>query len=192
MIASLSGQVQAVRAASLVVQVAGVGYELHVPQPVRSQAHVGQMIELWTHLHVRENEIALYGFATIAELELFTLLLGVNRIGPRTALAVISTFAPETLRRAVAQGDLTALARIPGVGPKTAQRLLLDLKEKIGAGVEVAASGPLSPMDADVINALTALGYSVAEARGALNAVPPETETLDERILAALRAMAAG
>ncbi|MFH1086409.1 MAG: Holliday junction branch migration protein RuvA [Chloroflexota bacterium] len=192
MIASLSGQIQAVRDSSLIVQVAGVGYDVHVPQTARSQVRVGQTIDLWTHLHVRENELALYGFLHVEEHDLFALLLGVNRIGPRTALAIVSTFAPETLRQAVAQGDLAALARIPGVGPKTAQRLLLDLKDKIGVSAEGAVAGPLSPLDVDVINALTALGYSVVEARTALGAIPPETTTLDERILAALRAMAAG
>ena len=147
---------------------------------------VGRMIDLLTHLHVGENEIALYGFSSLEELELFELLLGVTGIGPRTALAIVSTFAPETLRAVLAQGDPLALTRIPGVGRKMAQRLFVELKEKVGLTGRAATNAP-SPADVEVISALTALGYSLAEAQSAVAALPPEAKSLDERILAALR-----
>jgi len=185
-IASLRGQIQAVRSDALVVDVGGVGYLVYVPRSILDQpGHIGQTIELHTHLYVRETELTLYGFRAPEELELFSVLLGVSGIGPRTALAALSVFSPETLRGVVAQGDAAALTRIPGVGRKTAQRLVLDLRDRLG---EAAAWAPsASPADADVINALTALGYSVVEAQTAVGNLPPDVSELDERILAALR-----
>lgn len=187
MIASLRGQLQAVRSDALIVDIGGVGYLVHVPRSFLEQIeHIGQTIELHTHLAVRENDLALYGFGSPEELELFVVLIGVSGIGPRTALAALSVFSPETLRGIVAQGDTAALMRIPGVGRKTAQRLVLDLRDRLGE-VTTAWSPGLSSADADVINALTTLGYSVAEAQTAVGNLPPETTDLDERILEALR-----
>jgi Holliday junction DNA helicase RuvA len=195
MIASLAGHIQAIRKEALILQVGGVGYLVHVPRNLLDEAtagqqvHVGQRLELWVYTAVRENDLALYGFRTVEEYDLFALLLGVSGVGPRTALAVVSTFAPETLRGAVAQGNADALTRIPGIGRKTAQRLMLDLKDKIGLSAADWATPTMNPRDADVINALTALGYSIVEAQGALAAVPDAVESLDERILAALRSL---
>jgi holliday junction DNA helicase RuvA len=190
MIASLHGQIKAVRSDSIIVDIGGVGYQVHVPGPLLSElAHVGQTVDLYTHTHVRENELALYGFRSLEELDLFTLLIGVSGIGPRTGLAILSTFAPETLRDAIARGDALALTRIPGIGRKTAQRLVLDLKDKIGAPSDLAVVTSLNAADADVINALTALGYSVAEAQSALATIPQDVQELDERILATLRSL---
>lgn len=193
MIASVSGRVKAVRKQTLVVDVGGVGFEIAVVNALlEGQAVVGQPIDLYTHMHVREAEISLYGFVTLAELDLFTTLLRVSGVGPRTALAVLSTFSPETLRSAIAQGNVAALTRIPGIGAKTAQRLVLDLKDKIGLTAAAMASTPLHEGDADVLNALTALGYSLAEAQSALRAIPADVESLDQRILAALRSLGSG
>jgi len=185
-IASLRGQLQAVRKDCLVIDVGGVGYQVFVPRSLLDQpGHIGQTIELHTHLAVRDTELALYGFCTLEELELFNVLLGVSGIGPRTALSALSVFSPETLRGIVAQGDAGALTRIPGVGRKTAQRLVLDLRDRLGEAAAWIPAGTRT--DADVINALTALGYSVAEAQAAVNNLPADTSELDERILAALR-----
>ena len=167
-----------------------MGLLVRVPESVLDSAQVGRPIELFTHMYVRETELALYGFATSAEHDIFVTLLGVSGIGPRTALAVLSTFSPEVLRGAVAQGDISTLTRIPGIGRRTAERLMLDLKDKIGAPSEPGWAGAaMGEGDADVINALTSLGYSLDEARNALAAVPSETEALDERILLALRSL---
>lgn len=193
MIASLRGQVQVVHDQELVLRVGDVGYGVRVTRSLLDgRTRVGQMLELWTHTYVRENEIALYGFETLEERDLFATLLDIPGIGARTALSILSTFAPDTLRTAIAQGNVEALTRIPGIGRKTAQRLVLDLKDKIGIASEVWPAAALPEMDLDVINALTALGYSVSEAQAALGAVPKEIEALDERILAALRAMGNG
>ena len=188
MIASLRGQVKAIKDDALIVEVGGVGYHVHVLGSILADVQrIGQAIELYTHMYVRETQIALYGFRSAEEQELFGTLLGVSGIGPRTAMAVLDTFSPEALRGTISQGDASALTRIPGIGRKTAERLMLDLKDRIGMVMDAVAVPGLAQGDVDVINALTALGYSLAEARDALQAVPEETEALDARILAALQ-----
>ena len=190
MIATVHGTVQAVQDAALVVVLGGLGLRIQVPGTVIERAHVGRPIDLYTHLYVRETELALYGFGSQAELDLFTLLLSVNGVGPRTALAVLSTFSPETLKSALSGGDIVALTRIPGIGRKTAERMVLDLRDRVGAAQGGVWTGPaMKQADVDVINALTALGYSLAEARQALSAVPEGVEALDMRILEALRSL---
>lgn len=190
MIATIQGRVQAIRNQAIVLQIGGVGLLVHVPEGVLEFAQVGRLIELHTRLYVRENELALYGFATLEELEIFDTLLGISGIGPRTALAVLSTFSPDVLRSTIAQGNVAALTRIPGIGRKTAERLLVDLKDKLASASEISFKGwPLREGDEDVINALTSLGYSLGEARQALEAIPPDAHSLDERILAALRSL---
>lgn len=189
MIASLNGQVRAIDKDWLVLQTAGVGFRVFCPATLLSEHRVGQTITLHTHLHVRENGFALYGLATAEELELFEILLGVSRIGPRIAMAILDTYSPEVLRGIVAQGNAAALANTPGIGRKTAERLLLDLKDKLGTSSAGWVTVDLADGDIEVINALTALGYSVAEARDALTAIPEGVTALDERILAALRAL---
>jgi holliday junction DNA helicase RuvA len=187
-IASLRGVIQVIDEQSLVLDVNGVGYLVHVPATLNQPCYVlGDTILLYTHLHVRENDIALYGFRSQSELELFQTLLTVPGIGPRTALAVISVFSPETLRDAISRGDIAALTRVPGIGRKTAQRLLVDLNDKIVIGHNQALGWQLSSTDSDAVNALTALGYSIVEAQQALRQVPTDVNQLDERILAALR-----
>ncbi len=136
-----------------------------------------------THLHVRENELTLYGCATEEELALFRLLLGVSGIGPKVALAILSFLPPDHLRTAIAQEDVTTLARVPGIGPKTAKKLVFDLKDKVDAEVRQENLRPLlTEADADLIAALTSLGYSVAEAQAAIQALPREPLPLEERV----------
>ena len=188
MIASLQGTLTAKHDEGVVIEVNDVGFFVFVTATwLQQQRRVGQRVELHTHLCVRENDLSLYGFETSAELAFFKLLIQVSGIGPRTALAALSSFAPETLRSAIAQGDALALTSIPGIGRKTAQRLVLDLSEKIGTSRDVIAVPSLSTADTDVVNALTALGYSVAEAQNAAGTISDEVQALDERILAALQ-----
>jgi len=188
MIASLHGQLRAIRKDSLVVEVGGVGYLVRVPATLAGQGlHLGQTIELHTHLYVRENELALYGFQTADELELFDILITVSGIGPRTALGALSAFAPETLRSIIGQGNASALTRIPGIGRKTAERMVVDLRDKIGSAGEERPMAAFKEEDADVLNALTALGYSLVEAQDALASVGADIQGLDQRILESLR-----
>jgi len=190
MIARLSGTFAGRVDEAIVVDVSGVGFCVHVTQGFfEQQRQEGDAVALHIYTHVRENDISLYGFEEAEERELFELLLGVNGIGPRTALACLSTLSPEVMRQAVASGEADVFTRIPGIGPKTAQRMMLDLKDRVGdlvvSGARLAA-GP----DREVIEALMAFGYSASEAQSALRSVPDDITALDQRIVAALRQMA--
>jgi Holliday junction DNA helicase RuvA len=146
----------------------------------------GQPVEFFTHLHVRENELALYGFLTKDELALFRLLLSVSGVGPKVALAMLGTVSPGALRQAVVQEEPALLSRVPGIGPKTAKAIIFHLKDKI-TPTEAAAAPLLSDDDAEVIAALTALGFSLVEAQTALQSVPrDEGLPVEERVRQAL------
>jgi Holliday junction DNA helicase RuvA len=188
MIARLHGRVLSLGQDSLIVDVGGVGYRVRVPRSLLQEVEgPGKTISLHTHLHVRENEMALYGCASEEELALFEALLGVSGIGPRSALNILSAAAPETLREFIARGDALSLSRIPGIGKRTAERLVADLKGKLGEPGSAAAV-IISTGDAEVIAALTALGYSVTEAQQALRSLPPaDSLPLEERIRLALK-----
>src|SRR5512136_448620 len=152
----------------------------------------GGLVTLYTHLHVRENELTLYGFAEREELELFRTLLGVQGIGPKVALAILSHVPVETLRQAVAREEAALLTRVPGVGPKKARQIVFALRDKIGIE-DVWAAGPtITDADNEVLAALTSLGYSVAEAQAALRALPPEAreEPVEEKVRLALSSLA--
>lgn len=186
MIANLIGRVSAVGKTYLIVDVGGVGFKVYTPTGLLGRDQLGQTVELHTHLHVRENELSLYGFGSEDELTLFELLLSVERVGPRVALALLSALSPDALRTAIAQGNEDVLARVPGIGPKTARKISFDLKDKVGAEMGVAAVPALTDADAEVIEALTALGYSVVEAQMALQSLPAKELPLEEKIRLAL------
>jgi len=187
MIASLEGAVAVIGDDHLVITVGGVGFRVSVPDGVRrALSGPGAHVRLFTHLLVRENELALYGCSTQEELALFHLLMSVSGIGPRIALALLSFMSPERLRTAVAQEQADVLAQVPGVGPKTARRLIFQLKDKMSPG-GAAALPPLTEQDTEVIAALTALGYSIVEAQTALQNLPRDpTMSIEERIRRAL------
>ncbi len=168
--------------------VGGIGLRLWVPRSVVEMADgVGHSITLHTHLHVREKDIALYGFCTESELELFELLLDVTGVGPRLALAVISTLSPEVLTGAVAREEAGILQRVPGIGKKTAERVMFHLRDKLSIEHLPPGLAMISDVDADVVEALTALGYSVVEAQTALQRLPRDSELgLEDRIRQAL------
>lgn len=186
MIASLTGRVSAVGKTYLVVDVGGVGFQVHVPVGLLGRDQLGQTIELHTHLQVRENDLSLYGFSSEDELTLFELLLSVERVGPRVALASLSALSPDALRTAIAQGNTDVLAGVPGIGAKTARKIAFDLKDKVEAEMGVTAVPVLTDADAEVIEALTTLGYSVVEAQAALQSLPSEEMPLEEKVRLAL------
>ncbi|MFZ5825581.1 MAG: Holliday junction branch migration protein RuvA [Bacillota bacterium] len=180
MIAHLRGELVAATADSVILDVNGVGYRCLVPSSTRSRLpSTGQSVHLYTSLQVREDSMTLYGFLTAGEYDLFELLLRVDGIGAKVALGVLSATAPDSFRRAIAFEDITALCRIPGIGKKTAQRMVLELKDKVGSvgpntGVEpvgLAAVSGAAPGDvyAEAAEALSALGYSRVEAGQALD-----------------------
>jgi Holliday junction DNA helicase RuvA len=188
MIASLSGTLAATKEDSVVVEVGGFGFRVFVPErALGNLTRPGQEVTLFTHLHVRENELTLYGCESEDELALFRTLLSVSGIGPKVALAILSFLPPDRLRVAIAQEDVTLLARVPGIGPKTAKKLVFDLQDKIAAEVPPGVPQPtITEADADLIAALTGLGYSVAEAQEAIRALPREPLPLEERVRLAL------
>lgn len=187
MIASVHGDVQAVNDDSLVVEVGGVGLRVFVPAGLRTQTQPGERIFLHTNLVVREDSLSLYGFESQEERDFFVLLLGVDGIGPRLALSIISTLSVDVIRRAVLSEQADVFSRAPGVGHKTAQKILLHLQGRVGG--ELAALGaPALDVDSEVLAALTGLGYSVVEAQAALQSIPRDAPLeAEERLRLALR-----
>jgi Holliday junction DNA helicase RuvA len=187
MIASLSGTVQKIEAGSLVVAVGGVGVRVYVPRTVlENVGGVGRVIGLHTHLQVREGDLSLFGFESEDDLELFEVLLSVQGVGPKVALAILGTLSPELLKSAIMREETAVLQRVPGIGKKTAERIMFQLRDKLDLGG--AAALPLvSDVDADVIDILTGLGFSIIEAQTALQHVPREVRAMDERVQGALQ-----
>jgi Holliday junction DNA helicase RuvA len=187
LIARLRGKPVARTADGMVVDVGGVGYLVAATPAVLRAAQGSAEVTVETYLHVREDALQLYGFADASERELFTALLGVSGVGPKVALAVVSGSPSAELRRAIVLGDPARFQAIPGIGKKTAERIVLELKDKLGDDDVVpisAASGTSSHVVAR--DALVELGYSVAEAEKALAEVDPELPA-EERIRLALR-----
>ncbi len=190
MIASLSGPIQFIGSDNLVVNVGGVGIRVSVPQTVLEDVGgVGRSIFLYTHLIVREQELSLYGFETAEDLQLFEVLLGVNGVGPKVALAILSTLSPELLKSAIMREETAVLQRVPGIGKKTAERIMFQLRDKLDMSGVGTAVPLVTDVDADVIDFLTGLGFSIVEAQTALQNIPREAKTVDERVQYALQFM---
>jgi Holliday junction DNA helicase RuvA len=188
MIASLNGRVLESGADSLVIGIGGVGLLVYVPMPVRERVRVGDEVQLYTYLVVREDSLTLYGFESQEERGLFELLLGVNGVGPRLALAVLSALTADAIRRAIVHEQPEVFNRVSGVGKKTSQKILLHLQDKIPAVSGIEAATVMTDVDAEVISALTALGYSVVEAQAALQSVPRDApDDVEERLRLALQ-----
>ena len=184
MIASLQGIVDTIGADWMVVNVGGVGFKVSVPTSVLSEGGIiGHEIKLFTHLHVREDEMTLYGFAAPEDLRLFDIFLTVSGLGPKTALNMLSAMSSDQLSLAIASASVEMLTSISGIGKKTADRIILELKDKVGAFVIVTPAGRTAQENTDVLSALTSLGYSVAEASRAIAVLPSGKKlNLEERI----------
>jgi holliday junction DNA helicase RuvA len=188
MIASLSGRLQEVTSDSVIVDVGGVGFLVFIPAPWRDHLQAGESIFMHTYLVVREDALSLYGFETHEMREIFTLLLGVNGVGPRLALAVLSHLTPDAIRRAVFHEQAEVFQRVPGVGKQTAQKILLYLEHRIRMAPGMEAVGGVSDVDGEVLAALASLGYSVVEAQSALQNVPRDTpQDVETRLRLALQ-----
>ncbi|MGE5561221.1 MAG: Holliday junction branch migration protein RuvA [Chloroflexota bacterium] len=200
MIASLRGTVAELGPDSVVLDVGGVGYLIHVTPGTRARLpEIGRETRLFTHYAIREDAVALYGFSTREERGLFELLLSVSGIGPKVALGMLAGTEPASFSAAVAGGDVAYLTRLPGVGKKTAQRLLLELKDKVGSWLpdnageaigEVAVAAPAATERDEALQALLALGFSQAEAAQAVARAAQETgadATAEDLIRSALK-----
>lgn len=196
MIAFLRGTVAEALPQCLVLDVGGVGYEVQIPLSTFDNLNPieGQTVTLKTHLHIRENAQILYGFATDAERDIFRLLIErVSGIGPATAISILSGLNINAFKAAVAAGDAQSIARAKGVGKKTAERIVLELKDKIGLAStwEAQQQGTTSPAAADAELALVALGFKQTEARKAIKSILGDApqSTTDDLIRGALRYM---
>lgn len=188
MIASLRGPISLIEGNSIVVEVGGVGIQVFVPASLRDHLRVGESVLLYTYLVVRQDALTLYGFDALEAKEIFTLLLTVNGVGPRMALGILSVLSPDAIRRAVFHEQPEMFNRVPGVGKKTAQKILLSLQDRITAIDGMEAVARMTDVDTEVLGALTALGYSVVEAQTALQSIPRDTpQEVETRLRAALQ-----
>jgi len=174
-----------------ILEVAGVGYQIYAGENFLNELKVGTEIEVYTHHQVREEASDLYGFKTMEDLELFTLLLTVSGVGPKSALGVISMASANDIKEAIIRGDANLLTKVSGIGKKTAERVVLELKTKIlrSGGVAITINSS-SLIGSDEIDALMSLGYSLNDARSALNLIDPTLTDSGERVRAALKKMA--
>ncbi len=188
MITSLRGSVLSIEKDGITVGVGGVGIYVHVPGPLKDQSRTGETIFLHTRLIVREDSLTLFGFETREECEFFDLLVGVNGVGPRMAISILSVLNPEAIRQAVFNEQVDMFSRVPGVGKKTAQKILLHLQDRISYVEGLVAVAAMSEVDTEVLSALTALGYSVVEAQAAIQSIPRDaSQEVEERLRLALQ-----
>jgi Holliday junction DNA helicase RuvA len=188
MIASLKGTVLLKESDSLVIGVGGVGIEVFVPAVLHDTAVPGEALDLLTHLIVREDSLTLYGFSTREDRKYFVLLNGVSGIGPRLALAVLSTLNPEAVRRAVFHEQPEVFTRVPGIGKKTAEKVLFHLKDRITDVDDLSPLASMADKDSETLEALVALGYSVVEAQAALQSIPKDApDDVEDRLRLALQ-----
>ncbi|HAE60626.1 MAG TPA: Holliday junction branch migration protein RuvA [Anaerolineae bacterium] len=187
MIATLHGEIQHKEDNALIVDVGGVGLRVFAAKSLVESLKVGEKTFLFTHLIVRETELSLYGFENAEERQLFLTLLGVDGVGPRVALSVLATLSLDAVQRAVFSEEPELLSRVPGVGKKTAQKIVLYLQDRLKPTDVLGRVASMSDSDSEVLAALTSLGYSVVEAQTAIQAIPKDAPgAVEERLRLAL------
>ncbi|MBA7671634.1 Holliday junction ATP-dependent DNA helicase RuvA [subsurface metagenome] len=189
MIAGLQGKLESLGNDYAIINVGGIEFQVYMPTSgLSSLGKIGEEVKLHTYLHLREDNVALYGFTSADELRLFQTLLGVSGLGPKLALAMLSAMNSDKLVMAIAAGSVDLLTAVPGVGKKVAERVILELRDKVGAGWITTAGVQVAEENADVLAALTSLGYSITEASRALVTLPPDPElSLEEKVKLALQ-----
>lgn len=190
MISHIKGILEEKFASSVIVDVHGVGYEITVTAPDFESVNLGDEIKLYTYHKISENDEALYGFLSLAAKKLFELLISVNGVGPKAAISILSLASPEEVRNAIANADSAFVSKAPGVGKKSAERIIVDLSDKVGLPTHYGATVarvPGKPLEHDeALDALIALGFTLKEATAALENVDPSLP-VDERIRLALK-----
>lgn len=188
MISHLSGTVFSKGVKNIIVEVGGIGYRvLCGTETMQKIPEKGKNVNLWTHHAIREDAHELYGFFHEAELEFFELLIGISGIGPKTALGILGLAPLDTLKRAIAAGEITYLTKVSGIGKKMAQKIILELREKL-VGATNGEAGELAG-DVDVLEALISLGYSRTQARGALQGISSDITSTNARIKEAIKVL---
>ncbi len=188
MIATLEGTLEYCGIDSAVIKVGGVGVQVYLPGSTLIQlGALGDKISLYTHLYVKEDNISLYGFTSTEEVALFKNLISISGIGPKVALALLSKLSAEQLATAIISGNVDLIQQVPGIGKKMANRLVVELRDKLEREWKEAAL-PLAPKDSDAIAALTSLGYSLREAAQVVSSIPNSSElSLEEKVKTALQ-----
>lgn len=187
MIAKLKGNIDFIRDNYVVVDVNGVGYKVFLSMYCMGKVALEKHVEFFIHTHVREDAFSLYGFLSFDELEMFELLISISGIGPKAAVSILSIADPKTIAAAVVNEDSSILTRVSGVGKKTAERVILELKNKISNLSSSESKNVVS--DSDAFEALVAMGYSVSDSRDALKNVPQDINDIGERVKYALRSI---
>ena len=189
MIAQIEGKIISLDGRSVVVNVGGIGYRIFVTTETRGKTKEGINARFLTHLRVREDALELFGFEKSSELDLFEMLISISGIGPRSAISILSIASVETLKKAIGSGDTGYLTKVSGIGRKTAEKIVLELKEKLLAfedgGIELRGAS-------DALEALISLGYSQSEARMALKKIPEKTSETGARVKEALKILSNG
>lgn len=189
MIARIEGNIVHITEKFLIIDVSGVGYKIHVTTEALSSSEIGEHSSFWIHTAVRENSIDLYGFKTIDEMSFFELLLGVSGIGPKSALSVLMVAPIDTLKRAISTGDTGYLNKVSGIGKKTAEKIIIELRDKLKDYKNESYTPESMRDESDILEALKSLGYSQYEARDALKEVPSTIIGTNARIKKALQVL---
>lgn len=187
MIAHLNGSIIHTTDKFIIVEVAGVGYKVFVTTDTLGSISIGDEVSLWIYTAVRENSIDLYGFLGTNEMSFFELLLDVSGIGPKSALSILSVASTDTLKKAIATGDMSYLNKVSGIGRKTAEKIIVELRDKLHAHKGEDSTSSTLRGESDIVEALKSLGYSQMEARDALKKIPTEIEGTNARIKEALK-----
>ncbi len=164
----------------------GFGVKVFAPEPTVVEIPLNSIVALHTHLHVRDNALNLFGFMTEDELTIFELLLGVSGVGPKVAMATLSTLTPDAIRLALANDEPAVISRAPGIGKRTAQKIVLELRDKVQPPSDFQNLTVSADIDTEVIEALTTLGYSVVEAQRAIQQIPSDIDSVEDRLRIAL------
>ncbi len=177
----------------VVIDTGGVGYKVFAPpETLRILPQLGERTRLWTHLHVREDSLELYGFLHYAEMDFFESLISVSGIGPKSAVGILGVAPLDSLKKAIAAGETVYLTKVSGVGRKTAEKIVLELKDKLGAGSISEVVGAEIREEGDILEALTSMGYSIREVREALQHIPADISGTEKRLNEALKIMGQG
>lgn len=193
MISYIKGEVVKKGLDYIVVDNDGIGYYVNTSLSTLNKITEGSHALIQIYMHIREDMISLYGFLTIDEIELFKKLISVNGVGPKAGLSVLSTYEVTTVREIILKDDATRMSKVPGIGKKTASKIILELKDKVGTLQSIAQSGeeisisPLNSEESDVLNALTALGFNAYEARQTLDKIDFTGKTENDIIKEALK-----
>jgi len=186
MIGSIKGKITHKSSNYIIVETSGVGYKIFIPQAILLNLKLNQEVSLVIHTYVREDQLTLFGFQTLAELEFFELLLTVSGVGPKSGLAIMSLASLEMIKSAIASEDPSVFTKVSGIGRKTAERVIVELKEKLK---QEGAHAPIAKEHSDVLEALMSLGYREQEAREALKSVPKDVMDLQSKIKVALKSL---